>query len=327
MPSRDFQPTPNYSRPPRPALRFVCRLAGITVVFIGVLVCAPKSWPQQNPSDLTDRPLEDLMNMRVTSVSKEEQKLSRTASAIFVITEEDITRSGATNIPDVLRIVPGVDVAQIDANTWGVSVRGFNQRFANKLLVLLDGRAVYTQNFGGVFWDVLDIPLEDIQRIEVIRGPGGSIWGANAVNGVINIITKKASDTKGGLLAGGAGNLDQGFGTAQYGGNLGKDTEYRVYSKYLNQYHLPDLMGQSSTDGWHLLNGGFRSDTTLSPKDNLSIQGDVYNGREGVHSQITFPVGGTVSPEADLAGGFIQGVWDHRYSDRSGSSLQVSYDA
>src|SRR6202167_1181853 len=193
--------------------------------------------------DLIDRSLEDLMNIKVTSVSKTEQTLSRTASAIFVVTADDIRRSGATNIPDLLRMVPGIDVAQINANTWAVSARGLNSRFSNELLVMLDGRSVYTPTFGGVFWDVLDVPLEDIERIEVIRGPGASVWATNAVNGVINIITKKASDTPGAMVVAGGGTADQGFGTLQYGGNIGKDTSFRVFTKYLNQDHFPNPNG------------------------------------------------------------------------------------
>ena len=140
--------------------------------------------------------IEDLMNIKVTSVSKREQKLSRTAAAIFVITQEDIRRSGATSIPDVLRIVPGLDVGQINGSTWAISARGFNQQFSNKMLVMIDGRVVYTSLFAGVFWDnISDFPLEDIARIEVIRGPGGTIWGANAVDGVINILTRSCCTT------------------------------------------------------------------------------------------------------------------------------------
>jgi iron complex outermembrane recepter protein len=158
------------------------------------------------------------MNVQVSSVSKKVEKLSRTAAAVFVITSEDINDSGATNIPDLLRMVPGMDVAQINANTWAISARGFNSEFSNELLVMVDGRTVYVPTFGGVSWDVLDIPLEDIDRIEVIRGPGATIWGGNAVYGVVNIITKKATDTHGTMIVAGAGNLDQGFGMAQYGG-------------------------------------------------------------------------------------------------------------
>ncbi|MGB8590048.1 MAG: TonB-dependent receptor plug domain-containing protein [Candidatus Acidiferrales bacterium] len=183
---------------------------------------------QSSPADLTQVSIENLMNMEVTTVSKKEQKLSETAAAVFVITQEDIRRSGATQIPDLLRMVPGLDVAQINANSWAVSARGLNGRFSNELLVMVDGRNVYSPTFGGVFWDVLDFPLEDIDRIEVIRGPGGALWGENAVNGVINVITKKAVDTSGALVVAGGGNLDQGFGTVQYGGSVGSKFDYRV---------------------------------------------------------------------------------------------------
>ena len=151
------------------------------------------AWAQQKPPDLTEKSLQDLMNIDVMSGSKTPEKLSRTASAVFIITQEDIRRSGAQNIPDLLRMAPGMDVAQIDANTWAIRARGFNERFANDLLVLLDGRSVYTFSFGGALWDVLDLPLEDIERIEVIRGPGGSTWGTNAVNGVVNIIKEQST--------------------------------------------------------------------------------------------------------------------------------------
>src|SRR4029077_16567006 len=167
----------------------------------------------------------------VTSVSKKEQKLSSVAAAIFVITQEDIRRSAATNIPDLLRMVPGLDVAQNNANTWAISARGFNLQFANKLLVLIDGRAVYTPLFGGVYWDTQDVPLEDIERIEVIRGPGATVWGANAVNGVINIITKAAADTPGGLVVAGAGTQGQAFGMVRYGGTIRGKTSYRIFTK------------------------------------------------------------------------------------------------
>jgi iron complex outermembrane recepter protein len=156
--------------------------------------------------DLSRMDVEDLMNVKVTSVSKREQKLSRTAAAVFVINQEDIRRSGAANIPDLLRMAPGVDVEQINANAWAISVRGFNSRYSNKVLVLIDGRTVYTPSFSGVFWEHLDMPLEDIDRIEVIRGPGASVWGANAVNGVISIFTKSSKDTRGSLAVAGGGS-------------------------------------------------------------------------------------------------------------------------
>ena len=294
------------------------------------VIFALPAWPQQETPDLADRSLEDLMNIEVTSVSKKEQKLSRTASAVFVITQEDIRRSGATNIPDLLRMVPGLDVAQINANTWAISARGLNGRFSNELLVLLDGRSLYTPTTGGVFWDVVDLPLEDIERIEVIRGPGASVWATSAVNGVINIITKTASDTPGAMVVAGGGTVDQGFGTVQYGGKIGSSTSYRAFTKYLNQDHFPDADGQSGGDGWNLARAGFRADSVLSTKDNLMLEGDVYRGREGnPHfglSSITAPPIPIVLAQVNLGGGFLQTVWNHTFSNRSGTSLQLSYD-
>jgi iron complex outermembrane recepter protein len=166
---------------------------------VGLLgVTAALGWSQR---DLGEASLEELLNTKITSVSKKEQKLSQAAAAVFVINRDDIRRSGATSIPDLLRMAPGVEVAQINANRWAVSIRGFNNAYANKVLVLIDGRSVYTGTFSGVIWDQVGMPVEEIERIEVIRGPGGSVWGANAVSGVINIVTKSSQDTKGGLVA------------------------------------------------------------------------------------------------------------------------------
>jgi iron complex outermembrane receptor protein len=288
--------------------------------------------PTQNAAapdgDLSKLSVEDLMNVQVTSAGRKDQKLSRVAAAVFVITQEDIRRSGALNIPDLLRMVPGLDVAQINGNTWAISSRGFNGQYSNKLLVQLDGREVYTPTFAGVYWDTLDLPLENIERIEVIRGPGGTVWGANAVNGVISIFTKKAADTQGVLVEGGAGNVAQGFGTAQYGGKL-KGTEFRTFAKYFNNVELPGLEGQGGADGWHLLSGGFRVDSALSPKDQLIVRGTLYTGSE---AEYTFAQQ-QVAPQPDLAvhedvnveGGAIQAVWNHTYSERSASTLQASF--
>lgn len=285
---------------------------------------------QQPDTSLTSMSIEQLMQVDVTSVSKRSEPLDDLAAAIFVITQDDIRRSGATNIPDLLRMVPGVDVAQITANSWAISVRGLNARYGNKLLVMVDGRSVYTPTFGGVFWDVLDVPLENIDRIEVVRGPGGVAWGDNAVNGVINIITKKTEKTLGGLVVAGGGNLDQGFGTVQYGGKFGKATDYRVYMKYLNQAQLPNLSGQPGGDGWHTLRSGFRVDSTLSSKDTLSVEGQIYAGQQG--NPVLYAPSAN-SPEAQpedmqvgLSGGDLQGTWNHTYSARSDTRLQVSYD-
>jgi iron complex outermembrane receptor protein len=284
----------------------------------------------QSPAgDLTQVSIENLMNVEVTSVSKKEQKLSQVAAAVYVITQEDIRHSGATNIPDLLRMVPGLDVAQINANTWAISSRGFNSEFANKLLVLIDGRTVYTPLFGGANWDTFDVPLEDIDRIEVIRGPGGTIWGANAVNGVINVITKKTEDTLGGLVTTGGGTAAQEFGTVQYGGKIQQDTSYRIFARYLNGDHFPDLNGTNGEDGWHLLHGGFREDTRLSAKDSLTTQGDLYAGSEGstiVHTILNPPENVEVQRLTPLSGGNVLGKWNHIFSDRADMTVQIYFD-
>ena len=280
-------------------------------------------------TDLTSASIEDLMNMEVTSASKKEQKLSRVAAAIFVITQEDIRRSGATSIEDLFRIVPGLDVGQINGSTWAIGARGFNEQLSNKLLVMVDGRIVYTEAFGGVYWDAVDLPLEDIDRIEVIRGPGGSVWGANAVNGVISIFTKRAAGTRGGFVEAIGGTIVQGAGTAEYGDKIGKDTDYRVFTKYDNDGAMYDLNGQTGDDGWHMLRGGFRSDTAVSPQDTLTLEGNLYTEREGELAyflpSITSPGLTTLPDEITSAGGFIQGNWKHQYSDRSDTELQVSF--
>ena len=180
-------------------------LACEVVLFASTLLAAQA---QSAQADLTALQIEDLMNVDVTSAAKKEQKLSQVPAAIFVITQEDIRRSGATNLPDLLRMVPGLDVAQINPSTWAISARGFNGQYSSTLLVLIDGRTVYTPIFSGVFWDAQDVPLDSIERIEIIRGPGAAIWGANAVNGVINIITKSARDTQSGLATVSGGTLE-----------------------------------------------------------------------------------------------------------------------
>ncbi|HEV2521222.1 MAG TPA: TonB-dependent receptor plug domain-containing protein [Candidatus Acidoferrales bacterium] len=270
------------------------------------------------------------MNIQVTSVSKKAQKVSQVAAAIFVITQEDIRQSGAADIPDLLRMVPGLDVSQINANSWAISARGFNGQFSNKLLVLIDGRAVYTPLLGGVNWDTQDVPLEDIDRIEVIRGPGATIWGANAVNGVINIVTKSAAETKGGLISGGGGTEGQAYGTAQFGGSLRGKTDYRIFTNYLNHNYLPEVDGTPGLDAWHLMHGGFRADTNISTKDSLTVQGDLYAGEEGagiIHIfSIQPPVIGNLDSLAELSGGDILARWNHSFSSPSDTTFQLYFD-
>src|SRR5580692_7014326 len=185
----------------------------------------------QPVQDLNQMSLEQLGNVEVTTASKEPEQIWHTPAAIYVLTQEDIRRSGATTIPELLRLVPGVEVARIDSDHWAVGVRGFGSEFSKSVLVLIDGRSVYSPLFAGVYWNVQDTLLEDIDRIEVIRGPGGTIWGANAVNGVVNIITKKSADTHGLLVSAGGGNIDRGAGEVRYGGGNGQSFDYRVYGK------------------------------------------------------------------------------------------------
>jgi iron complex outermembrane receptor protein len=283
----------------------------------------------QKAEDLASLSLEELMNIEVTSVSKREERLFEAPAAIFVITPEDIRRSGATSLPELFRMVPGMHVARISANKWAISARGFNNEFANKLLVLIDGRSVYTPLFGGVFWDIQDVPLEDIERIEVIRGPGASLWGANAVNGVINIVTKKARDTQGGMITAGAGNDERGFGSARYGGTLGKTVSYRVYAKYFDRSSLVNQAGKDSGDHWNMLRGGFRFDWNISGVDSLTIQGDSYGGNVG--EALTFSLPGppfseTVDEHERAAGGNVLSRWNRVFSEQSSMSLQFYYD-
>lgn len=186
---------------------------------------------QDSTNALMDMSIEELMNIEVTTVSRRSQKISEVASAVFVITQDDIRRSGVTSIPEALRMAPGVQVARMGTDKWAVSIRGFNGRLANKLQVLIDGRSVYNPIFAGVQWEQLDTLMEDIDRIEVIRGPSAAVWGANAVNGVINVITKKADKTQGLFLTAGGGSFEHGFFGARYGGKINNSTPFRVYVK------------------------------------------------------------------------------------------------
>ena len=299
------------------------------IVGLVLLVCHAALGQETQP-DLTKVNLEDLMNIEVTSVSKKEQKLSRTASAVFVVTQDDIRRSGATNIPDLLRMVPGVDVAQINANKWAISVRGFNGQNSNKLLVLIDGRTVYSPMFSGVFWDAQDVPLDSIDRIEVIRGPGAAVWGANAVNGVINIITKKASNTQGGLLTVGGGTYDRGLGTARYGGKLSNNASYRVSADGFAVNHVPDTAGGNGNNDWEVAHGGFRVDANASDRDSITLQGDseIGNAGETANSVVsTSPLMYGIFPHNDRFSGWnLLSRWDHVASPHSETSLQVYFD-
>jgi iron complex outermembrane receptor protein len=260
--------------------------------------------------------VEDLMNVEVTSVARHPEKLIQAASAIQVITQEDIRRSGATSIPEALRLADNLQVAQKNSHDWAISARGFNTALANKLLVMIDGRTVYTPLYSGVYWDVQDYVLADIDRIEVISGPGGTLWGANAVNGVINIITKNAKDTQGLYAQAGGGSSPQDFTDVRYGGALNSDTAFRFYGKYFDRGSEVLANGDSSSDAWRQGRGGFRVDSDPSAHDILTLQGDYYDGREDEQT------GGV----ADTSGANVLGRWSRRFSDTSDLSLQTYID-
>src|SRR5579864_7507632 len=259
------------------------RIASLGLLWfpLGAQDSSPNPPPPTQTKDLSGASLEDLLNVKVTSVSKKEEKLWTTGAAVFVITQEDIRRSGYTNIPDLLRMVPGVNVARMNANVWAISIRGFNDVYADKVLVLVDGRSVYDPIFSGVSWQDLDVPLEDIERIEVIRGPGGTVWGANAMNGVINIITKSAENTKGGLLRAGAGSDVAGDFLAQYGGDIGSWASYRVFQQYSGLDNFRSVYGPEAMDGSRSFHEGFRADWKPTASDSVMVEGDYKQTLQG----------------------------------------------
>ncbi len=273
--------------------------------------------------------IEQLLNVEVTSVGKKEQTLSDSAAAVFVISQEDIRQSGVTSIPEALRMAPGIEVARIDANKWAITSRGFNGRFANKLLVMIDGRTVYTPAFSGVYWDVQDTLLEDIERIEVIRGPGATLWGANAVNGVINIITKNAIDTQGTLISIGGGTHERAFSHLRYGTRLNTDTYGKVYLKGRKRENFAQWQGGNADDDWTAFQSGGRLDSQLSNQDHMTLQGDFYRNKNSETTKLPYlnPVRIERSDQSTrTSGANLLGRWQHTQSLTSSYSLQAYYD-
>jgi len=273
--------------------------------------------------------VEQLINLEVTSAGKKPQTLHQVAAAMFVITSEDISRSSATNIPELLRMVPGLHVAQVNANTWAISSRGFTDVFSDKLLVLIDGRSLYTPLFSGVYWDLQDYVLEDIERIEVIRGPGASLWGSNAVNGVINIITKKARDTKGVLASAGGGSQEVGFGQARYGTSLSESSEFRAYTKYNNRDSFKSPSGGNSNDHWQSARTGFRLDSEATDVDQTTVQGDFVYANEDSAAYVPSTVPPFSSSEDNnisTSNANLLGRWSHQVSEDSDVQTQLYYD-
>ena len=288
---------------------------------LGLICFAEPGFAQQPDSSasaaaLKKLSIEQLMNLEVTSVSRRPERLAQAASAIQVITQQDIRRSGASSLPEALRLATNLQVAQVNSRDWAISARGFNSTTANKLLVLIDGRTVYTPLYSGVFWDVQDVPLGDVDRIEVISGPGATLWGANAVNGVINVITKRARETQGLVVSGGGGTELRGFGTTRYGGALGSHVNYRIYGK--GWAREPSVLpgGQDATDDWHMEQAGFRLDWDASTINQVTMQGDLYDGR------ISQATAGDIA----VSGGNVVAKWSHTVSANSAVTAQLYYD-
>lgn len=285
---------------------------GVAVLASG---CAQTQEMHVPPSALKKLSVEELMAIEVTSVSKRPEKLSETASAIQVITQEDIRRSSATNLPEALQLSPNLHVELLNSYAWLITSRGFKAPFANKLLVMIDGRTVYSPLFAGVFWDVQNTLLEDLDRIEVISGPGGTLWGTNAVNGVINVVSRPAAETQGLYVSAAAGTHLQHGGALRYGGTLGQNLHFRVFAQRQARNHLIMQDGSDASDAWSINHGGFRVDWQASEADAVTVQGALYGGTEQ-----------TLPEDSEMNGQHLLARWTHRFSPASDLRVQAYVD-
>jgi iron complex outermembrane receptor protein len=303
-------------------------LSALFVIAAGGLSAV--SAQQQPRLDLIEMSLEELLSLEITSAGKKEQLIGDTAAAIYVITADDIRRSQATTIMELLRQVPGMHVARETTGKWSISIRGFTQENANKLLVLMDGRSLYTPVYTGVEWDDQDTLLEDIDRIEIIRGPGASLWGANAVNGVVNIITKDARDTQGAAVTYQTGTLENGTVAARYGGSIGDTAHYRVFSKYFDRPNMPDAEGVTPAGGWDAIRQGGRLDWRPSARDHVTMTGEWLLSRvNDIDEEMTpetFPFETTVIERDRTRSSFLLGRWSRAKSSGSNFAVQFFYD-
>lgn len=301
-----------------PALRR-CLVAAASVLSaalsFGTVMAAEASMDAIPPANFSRLSIEELINVEISSVSKRPELLSDAAAAIYVITQEDIRRSGATSIPEILRLAPNLQVARFDSSQYAISARGFNSTAANKLLVLIDGRTVYTTLHSGVFWDVQDTLLDDIERIEVSSGPGGTLWGSNAVNGVINIITRNSRDTTGALVSIGGGS-DEGGAGVRYGGQLGEDATFRIYAKGFRRDDTVTARGASVQDSWHEQQLGFRIDSRRGSSDALVVEGSAYDGS----------IDQAINNDKTISGNHLLGRWNHTLGEQSALQIQTYYD-
>ena len=310
-------------------LLFFCAAPLVAQIRNGDPPVAQEQQEEDDLEELSDLSLEDLLNIEVTSVSKSSQPLSSSPAAIFVVTQDDIQRAGARSIPEALRLVPGIEVSQINRHRWAVTSRGFNSVFASKMLVLMDGRTLYTPLFSGTFWNQQSTPVENIERIEVIRGPGATLWGENAVNGIINIITRHAKDTIGGQAKTilGTNNLE---GYLRYGVALNDSTYLRIYGQFFDRDDYVDGQGNDTHADWNTGQVGFRLDSELSPRDTLTVQGDAYRGNAEQTIDISDPLAlnlaGILQDTINLSGGNLISRWHHRLGEDNDLTLQLYVD-
>ena len=299
------------------------------VLVLAVMVLSPGTPARAQtarPADLGGFSLEDLMKIQITAASRREQRVGDIPAAVFVLTQDDIRRSGMRTLPELFRLVPGVQVAQLTSSNWAISIRGFNDQFSNKLLVLIDGRSTYKRAFSGTFWDAEDLFIDDIDRIEVIRGPGASVWGANAVNGVINVVTKSAKDSRGLLVRLGGGGLDRGQASARYGGSV-KGADYRLYSQWTTRGDTR-LAGSTAGDAWSAFTSGARLDWARGVND-WTIDGSIRAGDGRTMWKLPSSAVPDFAPRTDVTSSFrtgnVLGRWTRRGDD--GSTLQVQSSA
>lgn len=320
---KPYRHRPNYRR--AEVLRLLAFAASISV--ISTALCEQTASGSNQQNQLKTMSLEELGNIEVTTVSKEPEVVWKTPAAIYVITQEDIQRSGARSIPEALRLAPGVEVARITTDEYAIGIRGFNSRLSRSVLVLIDGRTVYTTFTAGTYWETQDTLINDIDRIEVIRGPGGTIWGPNAVNGVINVITKNTKDTQGVLGTAGGGNVEHIFGDARYGSGNGRGFTYRTYVKgfgWAPQYHSDG----DNYDNWYSGQGGFRMDWVSHARDSFRLQGDAYGQDFGERVTLTTynpPANTDASGDATLYGGNILWNWTRVQGDGRDFQLAAYY--
>jgi len=280
--------------------------------------------------ELMKMSLEELMDLSVETSSKQHKKQFNESASVYVITQEEISRSGVTSLPEALRLAPGVHVARISANQWAISIHGFNERFSNKLLVLIDGRSVYSPLFAGVYWDAQDVLLQNVKRIEVVRGPGTALWGSNAVNGVINVITFSAKETQGIESTAGYGTEEQGFGSLRYGGALGGKTHYRIHGKYYNRDDGGAFYGQAANDNSSLGSGGIHVDSDLTENDSVLVTGNAYDGNMGQSGNVpdinSPSFTRLINDDVNVTGENLLARWTNQKEEHKNWALQVYYD-